>query len=146
MPKGMRVQVPPRAPLSAASICTLTAAFSSSELSQNRFLHVQPVLGLVENGLRVRFESFLVDLLTAMRRQTMHHQRIRLGQFHQRLVDPVRSKLGFATRFIAFFAHRNPDVRVKHVGAARCLLQVFRANDATAGALLQFCPRLIPFR
>jgi hypothetical protein len=38
------------------------------QLRQNGFLHVQSVLGLVENRLRVRFESFLVNLLTAMRR------------------------------------------------------------------------------
>ena len=34
---------------------------------QNRFLHVQPVLRLIENCLRVRFERRLSDFLAAMR-------------------------------------------------------------------------------
>src|SRR6266702_940815 len=67
MPKGMRVQVPPRAPR-AAPLFT-SGRFSSRELGQDRFLHVQPALRLIENGLRVRFERFLLDFLTAMRRQ-----------------------------------------------------------------------------
>src|SRR5438477_7095798 len=133
MPKGMRVQVPPRAPRAAPLFAS--SRFPSRELGQDRFLHVQPVLRLIENGLRMHFESFLLDFLTPMRRQAMHHQCVGLGQFHERLVDPVRPQLGFATCFIALFAHRDPDIRVKHIGAARRLLQIFRANDATTGAL-----------
>src|SRR5438309_8434786 len=94
MPKGMRVQVPPRAPRAAPLFAS--SRFPSRELGQDRFLHVQPVLRLIENGLRMHFESFLLDFLTPMRRQAMHHQCVGLGQFHERLVDPVRPQLGFA--------------------------------------------------
>ena len=38
------------------------------QFRQDGFLHVQSVLGLIENRLRVRLESLLVNLLTAMRR------------------------------------------------------------------------------
>jgi hypothetical protein len=34
---------------------------------QHRFLHVQPIFRLIEDGLRVRFQSSVVNLLAAMR-------------------------------------------------------------------------------
>ena len=64
MPKGMGVQVPPRAPL------------TSRELGEDRLLHVQPIFCLIENRLGVRFERFLVDLLATVRGQAMHHERV----------------------------------------------------------------------
>jgi hypothetical protein len=70
MPKGMGVQVPPRAPS------------TSRKLRQDRFLHVQPIFCLIENNLRVRFEGFLVDLLPTVRGQAMHHQCVGFRQFH----------------------------------------------------------------
>src|SRR5437868_350728 len=39
---------------------------------QYRLLHVKPILGLIENGLGVRLEGFLVNFIAAICRQTMH--------------------------------------------------------------------------
>jgi hypothetical protein len=61
---------------------------SADQVRQNCFLDVQTVLGLIENYLRVRFESLLVDLLSPMGGQTMHDERIWFGQFYERLVAP----------------------------------------------------------
>src|SRR5205807_6559099 len=47
--------------------------FWRRNLHQDRFLHVEPVLRLIENRLGVRLECLFVDLLSAVRRQTMHH-------------------------------------------------------------------------
>jgi len=49
---------------------------SSRQLGQNRLLNVQPIFGLIENALGVRFECFLVYLLPAMRGQAMHDERV----------------------------------------------------------------------
>ena len=93
--------------------------------------------------MRVRFERRVIDFLAAMRGQTMHDQRVRLRQFHEILVDPIRSELRFAPGFFAFLAHGDPDVGVKHVGAPGGFLQVRIADDIAADALQPFRARLV---
>ena len=50
---------------------------------------MQPVLGLVENGLRIGLEGLLVDFFAAIGGQAVHDQRAGFGQLHQRGVDLV---------------------------------------------------------
>ena len=52
--------------------------------------------GLTEKGL---------DLLPAMRREAMHHQRLRFRQPNECFVDPIRPQLRFPARFFALFSH-----------------------------------------
>ena len=101
---------------------------------QNRFLHMEPVFGLVENSLRVRLESFLVDFLAAVRGQAVHHQHIRLGQLHKVAIDLVAAQHFDALCCLLLLAHRNPNVGVKQVGALRRGFQIFATNNFSARA------------
>ena len=84
---------------------------------QNRFLHVQPVFGLVENRLRVGLEGFFVNFLAAIGGQAMHHQRVLFWRASPRRVDLVAVQIFDALGGFRFLAHRNPDVGVEQVRA-----------------------------
>ena len=64
----------------------------------------------------------------------MHHQRIRLGQLHELLVDLITAQHFQTLGGFSLPAHRNPDVGVKQVRAVRGGLQIFGANNFSAGA------------
>jgi hypothetical protein len=54
---------------------------SADKVGQDGFLHVETVFGLVENGLRVRFKRFAVDLLAPVRREAMHNKSVGMSEF-----------------------------------------------------------------
>ena len=59
------------------------------QLDQQRLLHVQPVLGLVEDQAPRAVHDGRGDLLAAVGRQAVHRHRVGPGGVEQRVVDPV---------------------------------------------------------
>ena len=75
-------------------------------LLQGEQIHIHRKGDLIENRTGVCFENLGVDLLTAMRRQTMHHKCLRFRQFHNRFVDPIRSQFRLPAR------RHKPETRI----------------------------------
>src|ERR1700757_4911630 len=63
------------------------------------FLNVQTVFRLIEDNGVQRVDDLIGHLLAAMRRQTVHESRMRLGQLHERGVHLVRRENRGSFRF-----------------------------------------------
>ena len=112
---------------------------------QNPFLHMQPIFSLIKNCLGMCLESRGVDLFAAISGQTMHHQRVGLGQLRDRLLNLVIPQLLDAVRRFSFLAHGDPDIRIEQICTASRFLEVFRANNLRplrwSGGCLAQCSR-----
>ena len=84
---------------------------------EDGLLHVQPVFRLVENRLGIRLERLFLNLLAAIGRQAMHHERAGLGQLNQRPIDLIAGQQPDSFRSFSLFAHRDPDVSVEQIGS-----------------------------
>jgi len=114
--------------------------------TQDRFLHVEPVLGLIEDGLRVGLEGGFVDLLAAIGWQAMHHERARPGEPDHGGVDLVSAQLAEAIRRLLFATHRDPNICVEQVSARGGRLDIFGEHDVSTRPLHQVGCRLKGFR
>ena len=93
---------------------------------------MQPVLRLIEDRRRVRLEGRVVDLLAAIRRQAVHHQRTRLRHLQQLGVDLITRQITQPLRRLGLLAHRHPHIRVEQVRTRRRRGEVFVADDFPA--------------
>ena len=77
-------------PAIAHSRATPPRRLGPRQQRHDRLLGMQPVLGLLENRLRMSLQHFFRDFLTSIRRQTMHDHHPRRGRPHQFRIDLVR--------------------------------------------------------
>jgi hypothetical protein len=99
---------------------------------QNRFLHVQPVLSLIENRAGICFENLGVDLLAAMRRRAMRHQRLPLRQVHQHSLIQYGPNSASRRADSSSVPIENPNVGVEHIGPAPSFLRIGVTNSSIA--------------
>src|SRR5688572_26279535 len=71
---------------------SLIAERASEQIEDDRFLRVQPVLGLVEHDRLRAVHDAVGDLLAPVRGQAVHHQRGGLGEADHGLVDLVAAE------------------------------------------------------
>ena len=99
---------------------------------EERLLHPETVLRLVEDDRLGSVDDGVGDLLTAVRGQAVHDADARRGQRHERVVDlQIREILAPALLF-RLLAHARPNVRVDDFGIAQCRRGVVR--DLESGA------------
>ena len=98
---------------------------------------MEPVVGLVENRLRVGFKGLFVNFVPAIRRQTVHHERAGPGQLDQRRVDLITTHFLEALGRLGFFAHGNPNVGIEQIGARRGRFDVLGHQNFSSRALEQ---------
>src|SRR4029450_11771118 len=65
---------------------------ASQELQHDGLLRVQAILGLLQEGAALAVEHGVGDLLAAMGRQAVHHERGRLGEAEERIIDLVAAE------------------------------------------------------
>src|SRR5207237_8721290 len=87
------------------------------------------VLGLVEDdGLRA-VDHRIGDLLTAVRREAMHHPRASRRACQESVVDLQASEILSTPLLLRLLAHAGPDVRIHDVGVAQCGVHVVRDRE-----------------
>src|SRR5579862_1506440 len=77
---------------------------------------MQAILGLIEHHRLRTVDDIVGDLLTAMSRQAVHHERIARGALQNRLVDLKILEVALPLRRFLLLSHRGPGVGVNHVG------------------------------
>src|SRR5438105_4076042 len=60
---------------------------SNLQASQNRFLNMETILGLVKNGLGMGFEGRLINFFATISGQTMHHQGVWFCEANEAFVN-----------------------------------------------------------
>src|SRR5689334_20418528 len=89
---------------------TMDAA--AEEHQQNGFLHMQAILGLIEDHGPRRVDYVISNFFAAMRRQAMHKQRMRRGSSEQLIVDLISAEYLLALCGFALLSHAGPDIGV----------------------------------
>src|ERR1035441_4584542 len=106
---------------------------------------MEPVLGLVEDGLSVGLEGGFIDFLAAIGGQAMHYERAWLGDRDHGSVDLVSAHLAEAVSRLLFPPHRDPDIRVEQVRARGGCLDIFGEDDLAPRPLDKVGGRLKAF-
>src|ERR1017187_2065237 len=78
---------------------------------------MEPVLGLIEDGLSVGLEGGVIDFLAAVRRQAMHYERTWPGERDHAIVELVTAHLADTVSVLLRPAHGDPDIGVEQVSA-----------------------------
>src|SRR5882672_25647 len=94
---------------------------SKQEKFHQRFLRMQPVLGLVPDRTLRSVDDFRRDLLAAVRGQAVHEERILLRRSHHVGVDLPVLEVALALLVLRLESHAGPHVRGDQVRAARRL-------------------------
>lgn len=89
----------------------------SQQVRQNRFLRMHTVMRFGEDAGPWAILNFVGDFLSAMRRETVHDDTVRVGGGDQFPVDLIGREDFFAFGFFAFLSHADPGVRVNNVRA-----------------------------
>src|SRR5271165_2295423 len=84
--------------------------------NKNGFLNMQAVLRLVEHNRTWRIDHRRRHLISAMRRQAMHKDRMLGGSRKQLLIHLERHKDSAALGRLFFLAHARPDIGVHGIG------------------------------
>src|ERR1043165_9507751 len=90
---------------------------ASQEDEKDRFLYVQPVLGLVENYRPRRIDDGVSDFIAAMRRETVHEHGMFGCAREKPLVHLERPKDRLTTLTLVLLPHAGPNVGVDGVNA-----------------------------
>src|SRR2546427_11288378 len=96
---------------------------------------MEPILGLVENSLRIGFKCLFVDLLAAVSRKTVHHEHVCFCKLHDLSIDLISRKLSESLRRFRFFAHGDPNVGIEQVCSFGCCLDILRADDLSSSTI-----------
>ena len=70
-----------------------------------------------------------------MRRQAMHHDRIRLCDRQQTVVELIRTQHFYPSRLLLLLAHAGPDIGIEHIGAFDRHEGITQDLDGTTGSL-----------
>src|SRR5581483_4035747 len=111
---------------------TMDAA--AEEHQQNGFLNMQAILGLIEDHGPRRVDYVISNFFAAMRRQTMHEQRVRCCRGEQLLVDLISTENLLALRGFALLSHAGPHIRVNCIRSSDGLLDVGKDLNSRAGS------------
>src|SRR6185312_2244486 len=106
---------------------------AAEQHQQYRLLHVQSILGLVENDGPRRVDYAGSDLVSTMRRQTVQEQRVGRGMREELLVDLIRRERGFALCRFTLLPHAGPDIRVNGIHAGHSLLRIIADMEGSPG-------------
>src|SRR5687768_17532351 len=87
--------------------------------AQDAFLGVEAVFRLVEDGGGMGFERGFVDLFSAVSWQAVHDEGVGLREGDECLVDLIGLEALEALLGLRLLSHRDPDVGIKEVRAAR---------------------------
>jgi len=83
---------------------------------ENRFLSMEAILGLLEDGIGMQLEDALGDFFLAVGGEAMKDDVVFMRVGEESFVDLIVTKEGFFFG-LAFLAHGEPDVGVDDVGA-----------------------------
>src|SRR5437870_4854933 len=86
----------------------------SQQVEDDRLLRVEAILRLVEHDAGLAIEHTVRDLFAAVRGQAVHHQRPRVGEAEQRLVDLIAAERLQALLALSLLPHAGPDVAIAH--------------------------------
>ena len=106
------------------------------EVREDGLLHVQTVLGLVEDDALLALEHFGGDFLARVGRETVHEIGAGLSQGHQLRIDLIGLHGAQALGLLGFHTHADPDVRVDHVGTLHGGGRVGRERESLWQAVL----------
>ncbi len=99
---------------------------------------MQAIFRLIEGDALRAFQDFMGNLLAAMSRQTVHHDRVFLGHADDLAVDLIVSESAAAALRFLFLAHTRPNIRINRVRAADRFLHRLRHGYIGAGGA-SFC-------
>src|SRR5581483_3545599 len=102
---------------------------AAQKKKQNGFLHVHPVLRLVEHDGPRRIDDSIGDFQPAVGGKTMHEHCVRRGQRHQLLVDLIRRETPGALFFLLLLSHARPRVGVNRVHSGNSLVWIMEQVD-----------------
>src|SRR5205809_838652 len=105
----------PRLPAPPSRVTLLAHA---GEPAHDRLLHVEAILGLVEDHRLRAVEHGVRDLLAAMGGEAVHDERARAGERDDALVHLIGAESAAAGLRLGLLAHARPHVGVDDVGAA----------------------------
>src|SRR3982751_2283725 len=107
--------------------------YEPEQEKQQRFLRVQPVLGLVPHrGVR-SVDDLVGDLLATMGRQTMQDDHVRRREVDELVVDLVGGEDQRPFRRFVVSPHARPDVGVQNVRTVDGDVRVVRRLDGGPG-------------
>ena len=105
----------------------------SQQVRQNRFLRMHTVMRFGKDAGLWAILNFVGDFLSAMRRETVHDDTVRVGGGDQFPVDLIGREDFFAFGFFAFLSHADPGVRaVGLCGAAGVVVTAARRQIGRA--------------
>src|ERR1700740_2865684 len=92
---------------------TMNAA--AEQHQQNGFLHMQTILRLFEYHRMRRIDDCVGDFFTAMRRQTVHEDRMLRSIAEQLVINLIAAEDLLALRGFVFLSHTGPDIGIDRV-------------------------------
>src|SRR6266481_1223545 len=99
------------------------------------FLNVQTVFRLIEDNRVQRVDDLVGHLLAAMRGQTVHKSRMRLGELHERGIHLVGSENRGTFRLFLFVSHARPGISINRIGSGNGFARVGQDAERSLGLI-----------
>src|SRR3977135_4618849 len=106
---------------------------AAQEPYEYSFLNVQTILRLIEDDRVQRVDDLIGHLLAAMRRQTVHESRMRLGELHERGVHLIGSENRGTFRLFLFVSHSSPGISINRIGSGNGFARVGQDAERSLG-------------